>query len=235
MKKTNVYELMSTELRKTSLDLSLEYMEIGIDKLFESEIAEKIPVLKQIKHIYDIGSYFKQRRFVKNIAIFLKEYSIESVCEEKRETFIQSLEDKKKQVKIIDYIMVYLDTIKTDEKVLLFSKLFKKYVEGSFDWDKFCFLSEIIEKSYYDDLKNLLWSYKLYLEESEDSVLSLEGSDLSSYKRLESLGIVDPIYEIITMTVSSPLTISYRINIEGRIISEIVAEIVGMNEIDVNG
>lgn len=233
MKKANVYDLISTELRKTSLDLSLEYIEIGIDHLFKSEIIENIPVLKQIKHIYDIGSYFKQRRFVKNIAVFLKEYSIESVDERKREKFLNSLEDEKNRIKIIDYVMVYLDTIKTDEKVLLFAKLFKRYVEGSFDWEKFCFLAEILEKAYYDDLKRLLWLYKLYLE-NEESVLDLKDrSDLSSYKRLESLGIVDPIYEIITMSGSSPLTILYRMNNEGSIISKIVAEIVGMEDINI--
>lgn len=79
MKSMNIYKLISSELRKTSLDLSLDYMELGIDQLFDSEIIDKIPVLKQIKFLYDVGSYFKKKRFVKNISIFLKEYSIETV------------------------------------------------------------------------------------------------------------------------------------------------------------
>lgn len=234
MKKTNVYELISTELRKTSLDLSIEYMEIGIDHFFESEIIDKIPVLKQIKQLYDIGSYFKQRRFVKNLAIFLREYSVNSVDEKKRKGFLQSLEDEKKRVKIIDYVMVYLDTIKTDEKVLLFAKLFKRYVEGTLDWEKFCLLAEIIEKAHYYDLKRLLWLYKLYLQKGDATLNLKDGSDVSSYKRLESLGIVDPIHESITMPGSSQITTSYRMNNEGEIISGIIAEIVGMDKINID-
>lgn len=222
MKSDNIYQVVINELKETSLDLTEDYINMGINQLVESELIKELPIVKNLKLLYDVGSFFKHRRFIKNICVFLKEYNYENIDDEKKDKFIQQLEDKKEQYRIIDFLLLYLESIKEDEKVILFSRLFKKYVLGDIYWEQFRFLSDCLEKVYYCDLFNLMPIYKAHLLSYGASIEGVE-VDLhySSYKRLESIGLIEPLYHIETRTGSSPLKISYRLNSEGIILCEI--------------
>lgn len=58
-------------------------MEIGIDSLFENELAEQVSIIKTLVGIVKVGKDLSERNFTKNLIIFLNELNSGTIDREK--------------------------------------------------------------------------------------------------------------------------------------------------------
>jgi len=165
----NLTDSISKEIINTSLDLSVDYAEIGIDELIDGTLKE-IPFVKTIYSVSKIGYSIKEKFFVKKLLTFLQELHSGILDEIKLEEFKNKLDsDKKYKNKVIENLIVYTDAFLNIEKAKIFANLFREHINGKYDWKYFLGLTDCLNSiniSAFDFLKEMA---EINYEISEDS------------------------------------------------------------------
>lgn len=81
--KNSIITEFNNSLIIDSSDLIQDYMEIGIDRIFENEIFKQIPFIKTLLGVVKIRKDLSQRKFTKNLIIFLNELNSGTIDREK--------------------------------------------------------------------------------------------------------------------------------------------------------
>lgn len=137
-------ETFSSEIIKTSLDLGIDFAEVGMDEFIDGALKE-IPFVKTIYSLGKIGYSIKERFFVKKLLTFLQEFHTNQIDENTLEEFkIKFATDKKYKDKIVENLLVYTDAFLNIEKSKIFANLFYHYISGKYDWLYFIGLADCL-------------------------------------------------------------------------------------------
>jgi hypothetical protein len=157
-KPKSIIESVSNEIVDTSLDLGVEYAELTIDEIFDSAFQE-VPIIKTLLAITKVGISIKERRFIKKLLVFLKEFHANKVNNNKLEEFKHNiLNDVKYKEKVMEHIVVFIDSFLQVEKSKILARLFLAHISGAYDWKHFTYLSASLDSAHpamFDFLQEL--------------------------------------------------------------------------------
>lgn len=139
------------------------------------ETSADIPFVGSLIKLAKVGLNFIDLQFIRKLGKFLKES--QQIPEEKKETFIQSLDSKDKK-RISKYLIQFLYQAEEDAKAELLGKIYKYRLLDKINNSEMLRLSYVVSKSFMDDL--------YYLEKYS------EENDLDDYvtDNLVALGIL---------------------------------------------
>lgn len=141
-KPTSLTQSVSDEIVNTSVDLGIEYSELGLDDFLADGVLKEIPIIKTIYSVGKLGLSIKERFFVKKLLVFLKEFHSKTVDEEKVNDFkFQFDTNPKYRNQVTEHLIVFTDSFLNVEKSKIFANLFRAYIYGHFDWHHFTHLS----------------------------------------------------------------------------------------------
>jgi hypothetical protein len=139
---TSITKAISNELVSTTLDMSIDYAELGFDELLDDRILKEIPIVKSLVAVAKIGINIKEKFFIKKVLTFMKEFHSGTISQKMLDDFRNKFNtDYKHREKVTEQIMVFLDAYLTNEKSKILAKLFKAHIEGFYDWEYFQSLS----------------------------------------------------------------------------------------------
>lgn len=133
---------VSNEIINTSVDLGIEYSELGLDDFLADGVLKEIPIIKTIYSVGKLGLSIKERFFVKKLLVFLKEFHSKTIDEDKINDFKYHFDtDPKYRNQVTEHLMVFTDSFLNIDKSKIFANLFRAYIYGHFDWNHFVHLS----------------------------------------------------------------------------------------------
>jgi len=150
---------IDTSFKKTidsddALSLAKDYTEIALDALFEDGAIKEIPIIGTVISLFKIGSSLRDRHMLKKIVNFLN--SLKDVPKRKREEFLKKVDsDDNYKENVFEKVMLILDRLDETSKAELVGNLFKLYIMGVFDKQKFLRFAGMVERLIYHDLMAL--------------------------------------------------------------------------------
>lgn len=164
-------DAVSNEILDTTVDLTIEYAEMGIDDFLADGILKEIPIVKTIYSAGKLGFSIKERFFVKKLLVFLKELRMNKLSEEKLNDFKNQFDnDARHRTKVTEHLIVHIDSFLNVDKAKVFANLFRAFIDGKFTWDYFTQLSAClndINPKAYEFLEQLS-KYNFEIPEDRD-------------------------------------------------------------------
>jgi hypothetical protein len=191
-------------LKSDISQLSSELTETAIDSILSEGLLKDVPVVGTIAKIASMGQNIKDWFFTKKVCKFLLELDVIEL--EKRQMFVDELEDKGEREEVGETLIVILDRLDHLTKASMIGRLFQSYILERISFDELMVLSAVVERIYIVDLKSLL---------NNDIV------DKLVKERLYSLGI----YSMTVTTLPSISLANYNINQLGKQLKEILGTI----------
>ncbi|MGE0772483.1 MAG: hypothetical protein AB7K37_12275 [Cyclobacteriaceae bacterium] len=143
----NEITVFSQAITDADIQLNVDLEEADIFELFDSDILDSIPGLKEIRAFYKAYASIRDRLFMKKFLLFLQELRTGTISEEKRADFKAKFDsDKKYRTRIMEHIISYIDEYKSNERVKILSRLFRAYIEGHYDWEYFLAMAGCLER-----------------------------------------------------------------------------------------
>lgn len=228
-------------------DLAIDYLDIGLDMITNSDIVEAIPVVKTFVSLHKGAMSIKERFFAKKLLVFAYEVNSGQVSEkeiQKRKTAIKN--DEKWIKREIEEITVFLDRFDFAYKAKILAKLYVGFINKKISSDKYLNMLSIVDK--WQKYDNALLE-RIYMEKKNGTLNISYGErdyvimiDNASKQRLESLGVLkvnrkvvnllnefdglldDGEIEEILENSEFCLDETYGLNYEGMILAEILFE-----------
>jgi hypothetical protein len=139
---TSLTQSVSDEIFNTTVDLGIEYSELGLDDFLADGMLKEIPIIKTIYSVGKLGLSIKERFFVKKLLVFLKEFHSKTIDEQKINDFkFQFDTDRNYRNEVTEHLIVFTDSFLNIEKSKVFANLFRAYIYGHFSWNHFIHLS----------------------------------------------------------------------------------------------
>lgn len=165
--------LVETIKSENLLDISSDIVEAIIDSNLEDGILKDIPFIGSIINLNKGFLSIQDRIFTKKMLNFL--YQLKDIPEDKRIKAIEKIdEDVEERIKVGEKIIYLIDKADDHIKAEFIGILFSEYVSENLSYQEFKKCSEIINKTYLDDLKWFLKSdyVRLSMEEASDLIPS---------------------------------------------------------------
>jgi hypothetical protein len=148
-------------------DLTMEYGELGLDSFLNDGLVKDIPILRTLVGIIRTGLNIRDRAYVEKIAMFLSQ--VGQTTQEQREAFVKKrCQDTKRFEETILLIVEQSDRI---EKASLIGKIFKACILGKFSYEEALKLSNMVNRSFWGDLEDIIQNKKSVYEEKNYSLL----------------------------------------------------------------
>ena len=173
-----------------SSDVVSDYLELGIDSIFDNDILKDIPIIKTFIGAGKITKSIRERNLMKNLAIFINELNSGKIDKEKLNRHREELrKNHKKAEQELGRILIILEQTIDNIKSSIVGKLYKAYINQEIDWDAFIEFSEITNRLFMMDINILkvMWykEYNTYIEQKDDDF---------RIERIYSLGIIGNIF-----------------------------------------
>ncbi|MDV3753392.1 hypothetical protein CMU20_00005 [Elizabethkingia anophelis] len=140
----NLSDSVSLEITNTTLDLAIDYAEVGMDEFLDGALKE-IPFVKTLYSFGKIGYSIRERFFVKKLLTFLQEFHSKEIQIDNLNNFKNRFDsDEKYKEKVVENLLVYTDTFLNIEKAKIFAKLFRNYINEKYDWKYFLGLADCL-------------------------------------------------------------------------------------------
>ena len=166
-------------------DLGVDYSELGLDALTESEILKEVPFLSTVLRLGSIGISIRDRIFMKNVLIFIEQLNNGTLSEEEKEKHRKKLEHNPKHAKKeLEVILIYLEKINHAEKSKMLSNIYIAYIREEINFDRMVAFVEILDSLLLYDMTELKKIYECYSYGENDY------PDHAQLSRLSSLGLV---------------------------------------------
>jgi len=134
-------------------DLAVDYSEIALDKILDSDLLNEIPIIKSVLGLYKIGLGIRERHLVKKIAKFL--FQLQDIPQVEKDKFLSSLAtNAKMKDEVLEKLILLLERLDDTEKAMIVGNLFKATINGNVNIDDFQKLCSIIDRGYIRDLKS---------------------------------------------------------------------------------
>lgn len=218
----NLLPSMKDTLFGESVDLGIEYSEIALDALTESEILKDLPIFSTIRSLTKTAISIRDRHLMKKLLVFVKQFNQGLLSEEEIRTYRAELEvDDKKMQRDMEYLLIILDRYIETKKSEMFANIYMAYINKDISWEQLTAFADILEKLLiydFDELENI---YKEY------SYGENEYHDCAQLSRLSSLGLVQ-YFNGVPQTISKngisgkEKVIRARISSEGKVFYSVV-------------
>lgn len=172
-------------------DIGSDYLEISIDSILENDLLKELPICKTVIGVGRTIQNIRERNFLRNTAIFIAELNSKKFDLRELEDYKLKLENKKFEEKELGRIIILLDRYVDQFKCKLLAKLYRKYVEQEYNWEKFCELSDILNRLFEEDIH-----YLREIDMDSERTLTYHIYKIPySIRRLESIGLVEVLGE----------------------------------------
>ena len=168
-------------------DSIVDIAEVGIDSILKDGLLKNLPIInillgttRTVKNIYE-------RNMLKNTALFLNELNAQKIDTSKLQAFKERIADESVKEQELGRVLILLNQYVDNIKSVILGKLFYKYVNQEYDWDKFCELSDTLNRLFLNDL---FWLSDITNSENEIATFHIYKIPYN-IKRLESLGLVE--------------------------------------------
>ncbi|MEC0204861.1 hypothetical protein P4H39_19835 [Paenibacillus lautus] len=192
LQSASLNEAFSKELINTSLDLTIDYSEVALDSIISDNIANEIPIVKSIVSLGRLGISIKQLHFTKKVLCFLREFHSRGSTDNFFEFKHKLITDQKFKYKVTEQIILIVDRLRTEQRSVLFAKLFIGHIQERYDWETFCYFSECLDSMQPIDIDVLEYLSTKDSDEIENIVVHSVDRYmlLASIERLKSFGFV---------------------------------------------
>lgn len=169
------------------IDLSIDYADIGIDKIVDNDFVKDIPIIKTICALVSTSINIRERFLIKKYLVFLKAFNENRADASSIAKRVEALNNKETWVtKEIEYLIIFLDRNDSIKKSELIAILYSQYLNKKIDYNKFTQLIEIVDKLLIYDLSYIKEIYTYcYIDKNKGYAY-----DLASFNRLEGLGLI---------------------------------------------
>lgn len=202
-------EDLFTEIEKSFfdepvVDLAIDYLDIGLDMITNSEIIEAIPVVKTFVSLHKGVMSIKERVFAKKLLVFASEINSGQVSNTALSERRIAIGNNEKWIKKeIEEITVFLDRFDFVYKSSILAKLYIAFINEKISSDKYLNMLPIIDR--WQKYDNSLLE-RIYKEQKNGTLNISHGErnyvimiDVASKQRLESLGILKIKREVVSL------------------------------------
>lgn len=161
----DLVEQLKVSLFENSIDVAIDFAEIGLDNLLsditDSEILQEIPIIKTIYSVCKVGLAIQEKHLLKKTLVFIKEFNSKQIKPKKLEKYKKKINEQPHYVEEeLGRVLILLNKILDDSKAVILAKLYRNFIEEEIDWKQFCELTDITERIFLSDIKVLLHGYK---------------------------------------------------------------------------
>lgn len=161
--------------------------EVGIDSILSEGLLKDLPIFSLILGASRTIKNIQERNLLKNTAIFLNEINSQEIDQLKLQKYKEKLNDKKTAERELGRVLILLNQYVDNLKSRMLGRLFQKYVDQTYSWEKFCELSDILGRLFLADI-----SYLFEIENTEKTQLIYHIYKIPyNIRRLQSLGLVE--------------------------------------------
>lgn len=194
--KNGISNEIKKELLNPSIDLTEEYLELGIDSFLSEGIFKEIPIVKTLYSVYKIGNSIKDAHFVKKLMVFLKEFNSGAIEQDKLDRFKEKLnKDENYKKKTTEQMIILIDRYDYSFKAAMYGRLFIAYINEYYNWDTFQYLSSCTDNLFINDFRVLEILYKAKDGKTLDSLIINNNDNkyiiIASIEKLKSCGLAE--------------------------------------------
>lgn len=145
----------------STIDLSMDVLEISIDELCKNDIVKNIPIIKTIVTGYTVGTAIYERHLMKNTLRFIVKFNAKTIKPKKLAKYRKKLNDNPNFAedelgRVLFLLNKTIDSVKAE----ILANLFRNYVEETISWEQFCELSDITDRIFVADIAILSFAYQ---------------------------------------------------------------------------
>lgn len=164
-------------------DISVDYLELGVDLLFKNEVIKEIPIVKTLVAAGKVGQLVWERNLINQLISFINGYNTNNFDPKKIEKKIKELKNNPKKLnQELSRIIFILNKNIENKKAYYLGKMYCAYLSGIIKWDKFCEMSEVNDRLFVSDIPTLFAVYKNELNEKDSFNYNID--------RLTSIGLI---------------------------------------------
>lgn len=164
-----------------------DLLELGIDSVLDEGLVQSFPIFSFLIGAKNIAQNIKDRNLLLNTANFITKFNSGTIEEVKLIKYKNKLNNPKTAEQELGRVIILLDKFIDKQKSSILGTLFRKYVDGDYPWEKFCELSDILNRLFLHDL-----TYLNDFANAEDCVIDYNILEIPyNLRRLESLGLVE--------------------------------------------
>ena len=161
--------------------------EVGIDSIMSDGLLKDIPIVNLLLNASRTFKAIHERNLLKNTALFLDAVNSQKIDDKKVQAYKKKLLNEKTAERELGRVIVLLDQYVDNKKAQMLGKLFCQYIDRDYSWDKFCELSDILNRLFLDDMPFL---YSIFGSEGRQAIYHIYKIPYN-IKRLESIGLVE--------------------------------------------
>ena len=165
--------------------------EVGIDSIMSDGLLKDIPIVNLLLNASRTFKAIHERNLLKNTALFLDAVNSQKIDDKKVQAYKKKLLNEKTAERELGRVIVLLDQYVDNIKAQMLGRLFCQYIDRDYSWDKFCELSDILNRLFLDDMPFL---YSIFGSEDRQAIYHIYKIPYN-IKRLESIGLVEPFGE----------------------------------------
>lgn len=139
--------------------IGMDYGEIALDALTDSELLKQIPVLGTLQKAYGIAGNISNHLFAKKLLRFLNEFSDIS-AKDRREMISKLVVNTEERQRIGETLMLILDKLNDMKKPTLLARAFRAFLENKIALEDFVDLAQSIDMVRVTHLPTLKLIYK---------------------------------------------------------------------------
>lgn len=161
--------------------------EVGIDSIMSDGLLKDIPIVNLLLNASRTFKAIHERNLLKNTALFLDAVNSQKIDDKKVQAYKKKLLNEKTAERELGRVIVLLDQYVDNTKAQMLGRLFCQYIDRDYSWDKFCELSDILNRLFLDDMPFL---YSILSSEGRQAIYHIYKIPYN-IKRLESIGLVE--------------------------------------------
>lgn len=161
--------------------------EVGIDSIMSDGLLKDIPIVNLLLNASRTFKAIHERNLLKNTALFLDAVNSQKIDDKKVQAYKKNLLNEKTAERELGRVIVLLDQYVDNIKAQMLGKLFCQYIDRDYSWDKFCELSDILNRLFLDDMPFL---YSIFGSDGRQAIYHIYKIPYN-IKRLESIGLVE--------------------------------------------
>lgn len=161
--------------------------EVGIDSIMSDGLLKDLPIINLFLNASRTFNAIHERNLLKNTALFLDAINSQKINDRKIQAYKKKLLNRKTAERELGRVIVLLNQYVDNIKAQMLGKLFCQYIDRDYSWDKFCELSDILNRLFLDDVPFL---YSILDSEGKQAIYHIYIIPYN-IKRLESIGLVE--------------------------------------------
>lgn len=161
--------------------------EVGIDSIMSDGLLKDLPIIDLLLNASRTFNAIHERNLLKNTALFLDAINSQKINDRQIQAYKKKLLNKKTAERELGRVIVLLNQYVDNKKAQMLGKLFCQYIDRDYSWDKFCELSDILNRLFLDDIPFL---YSILDSEGRQAIYHIYKIPYN-IKRLESIGLVE--------------------------------------------